>query len=199
MLQQKVYDELWEKSLSDVVVAIGDRISSKDELDDAAATIDADIKLHQTSLKSYQQTYRDEIVGAADNCCDFAVEFLASQGERAGHMPPARGSPEWNSLALMCRFLVAAFTKPDTRRSLRYMHIHATMHAALPWNKGTQFTANHLLDFEHASAALAYCDAFFTEGFVANVVNAGHTNLVDLNGCKTTNSAEEAVRILKSL
>lgn len=199
-MQQEIFDLLWERSLSDMVSTIGEAIPRKEKgLDGAAATIDADIKFYQASLKSYQQTYRDEVVGAADNCCDFVVEFLALQAERAGHAPPAKDSPDWRALKLTSRdILVAAFTKPETRRSLRYMHIHAAMHAALRWNKGTKFTSNHLFDFEHASAALAYCDAFFTEGFIANTANARHTNLVELNGCQTTSSVDEAVQILKA-
>ena len=59
--------------------------------------------------------------------------------------------------------------------------------------------ANHFFDFEHATGALAYCDAFFTEGFLANLVNAKHINLSQLNGCQTTNSADEAVRIVRAL
>lgn len=91
------------------------------------------------------------------------------------------------------------FRAPPVRRGSELAINSRWMHAALRWNKGTRFTSNHLFDFEHASAALSYCDAFFTEGFVANIANARHTQLTTLNGCRTTSSPQEAVEILNAL
>lgn len=200
-VQQQVFDEIWDRSLSDIVATIGNAALPNDrEVSVQAMAIDADIKLHQAGLVSYQQTYRNELVGAADNCCVFAVEALEALAERAGKTPVERGSPEWQELGGIARnLLVAAFSKPSTKLTLRYMHVQAAMHASLRWNKGTTFTANHLHDFEHASGALAYCDAFFTEGFLSNIANAGHAKLTELNGCTTTNSPEEAVKIIRKM
>lgn len=200
-MQKEVFDLLWGKSLTEMVSTIGPAAPPEGEdLGLAASTIDADIKLHLGSLKSYRQTYRDEIVGAADSCCPFAMEWFELEAEKAGHGSPVKGSPEWDAAALMSRnLLAAAFAKPETKYALRYMHVQATMHAAFRWNKGAKFTSNHFFDIEHACAALSYCDAFFTEAFLANVANARHTGLTDLNGCHTTSSPEEAIQILSEL
>ena len=64
--QRIAIDTLWDQGLSDIVQAVGDAKFPADGLDDSAAQINADIGLHASSLKSYAQTYRDEIVGAAD-------------------------------------------------------------------------------------------------------------------------------------
>ncbi len=199
-LQRLLIDTLWEKELSEIVVAIGNTEPPDDNLDASAAQINADIGHHASSLKSYAQTYRDEIVGAADNCCEFAVQWLEAQAERVEQDPPVPGSAARAETARICRnLLIAAFKKPTTAHMLRYMHVMASMHAALRWNKGTQFNANHLFDFEHAAAALSYCDAFFTEAFLANIANAGHTKLTRLNGCRVTSSVSEATEILRGL
>lgn len=203
LMQQEVFDLQWDMSLADIVEKVGIEPlprKDRDEFERDAANVDEQNRAHQSAMKSYQQTYRDEIAGAADIRCDLAAGVIADQTQRAGHQPPTKGSPEWAAAARWCRnLLVAAFDKPDTKCHLMNMHIHASMHAALRWNRGTKFKANHMLDFEHASGALAYCDAFFTEGFMAKIANDHHTKLSDLNGCQTTSSVSEAIAILHSL
>lgn len=200
-MQAEVFDEIWKSPLTAIAEKVGsdDRRGNRD-MRESAATIDADIKRHQPSLVSFEQTYRDEIAGAADICHPILVDVIAQKAERAGHMPPSVDTPASKENARICRnLLVGAFEKPETRKSLRSMHIHASLHAGLRWNKGTKFVANHFFDFEHATAALAYCDAFFTEGFLANLVNARHINLGALNGCRTTNRIDRAIEILQEL
>lgn len=200
-MQMGVFDALWDSPLI--------TIAGKMELDEAredanlkemASTINADIKKHQSGLVSFAQTYRDEIVGAVDNCYPMLMDVMAEQAERTGHTPSSPDSPQGRENARFARsFLIAVFRKPETRKSLRSMHIQASLHAGLRWNKGTAFVANHFFDFEHATAALAYCDAFFTEGFLANLINARHMKLTELNDCRTTNKMEEAIRILRDM
>jgi len=69
----------------------------------------------------------------------------------------------------------------------------------LRWNRNTNFEDNHFYDFEHASAALTYCDAFFTEGFISNLANARHIALGGLNGCRVTANVGKAVDVLEDL
>jgi len=52
------------------------------------------------------------------------------------------------------------------RDILRTIHISACLHAAVRWDKKRQLEGNDLFDFHHAAAALAYCDAFFTENLL---------------------------------
>ncbi len=196
--QKGFFDEMWGKSLLEIVEAIGDAdLPVRDELRRSAPGIDADIKAHMHTLKSYQQTYRDEIVGAVDVYSDLAADVIA---ERAGVTPAERGSPSWIDCQRMCRnLLIAAFEKPGTKEALRTIHALASLHAGLRWNKMTNFKENHFYDFEHAAAALAYCDAFLTEGFLTSLANARHTGLCDINRCRVTTDIDEAVTIVREL
>ena len=200
-MQKEVFDAIWESSLIAIAEKVTpDHMRDGGGLKESAATIDADIKAHQPSLVSFAQTYRDEIVGAADNYHPMLMDLIAQKAERAGLPPPSTDRPESRENARIARnLLVAVFEKAETRKSLRSMHIQACLHAGLRWNKGTRFVANHFFDFEHATAALAYCDAFFTEGFLANLINARHMKLGDLNDCRTTSRMDEALSILRGL
>jgi hypothetical protein len=76
------------------------------------------------------------------------------------------------------------------------MHIKACFHASLRWDKKAKFESNDFYDINHACAALAYCDVFFTDKFVSRIANAKHTALTQLNPCHVTASLEEAITIV---
>lgn len=200
--QKFVFDEMWQMTLTHMVTTIGDAWKpDPEERKQAAARLNEEMKRPEHTTVSYQQTYRDEIVGSADVCQDLAADAMAGMAERAGVPPPAKGSAAWEESGRMCRnLMIAAFEQnPETKSMLRTMHIMASLHAGMRWEKTAKFTANHYYDFEHAAGALAYCDAFFTEGFLSNLVNAKHTGLVGLNSCATTADINEAVEIVRAL
>jgi len=198
--QKFVFDEMWQLTLTEMVTTIGDGWKpDPEDFKQSAARLDEEMKRPEHATVSYEQTYRDEIVGSADVCQDLAADAMASIAERAGYPPPEKGSESWHESGRMCRnLIIAAFENhPPTKSNLRTMHILATLHAAMRWEGTAKFTANHYYDFEHAAGALAYCDAFFTEGFLSNLVNAKHTGLVHLNPCVTTANTNEAVEIVR--
>ncbi len=200
-LQKRFLDKMWDTSLCEIVASIGDSWAAEgDALRNSARQINADIKAHAGALKSYQATYRDEIIGALDVSSGLAADVMADMAERAGVTPAKPGSPAWSESGRMCRnLLIAAFKKPKTKGTLRTIHALASFHAGLRWDRNTKFTANHIYDFEHAAAAVAYCDAFFTERFVTQIANAGHVHLYDLNSCRITADIEAAVEIVRDL
>jgi hypothetical protein len=199
-VQRRFFDEMWEHSLSQIVARMGDQRWDAADMRQSAERINIDIKTHAGTLVSYERTYRDELAGVIDLCGDFAADVFCTMAEREGIASPRPGGEAWiNSATASKHILLAAVQMPEHRKALRSVHCQASLHAALRWNKGTNFTANHHFDFEHATAALGYCDAFFTEGQLANLINAGNTRLPELNGCRTTNDVDEAVEILRAL
>jgi hypothetical protein len=200
-LQKGFFDKMWNLSLSQIVHTIGDNWAAEgEELPNSARQINTDIKAHAGSLVSYPAAYRDEIIGVLDVSADLAADAMAGMAERAGVTPTEPGSPAWTESGRMCRnLLIAAFEKPTTRNTLRTIHALASFHAGLRWDRNTNFTANDFFDFEHAAAAVAYCDAFFTEGFLAQIANAGQIRLCDLNPCRITKDIDAAVEIVRAL
>jgi hypothetical protein len=199
-LQRQVFEDMWQTPLELIVDGIGDRWARSDELKRAAQQINADIKQHAPALVSYPATYREEIVGCLDICQAMCAETMADMAERNGVQAAEPGSPSWTQAGRMgANLLIAAFEKPETKLALRTVHAMASCHAGLRWDRQTNFTENHAYDFEHAAAAVAYCDAFLTEGFLAKLINDGHIRLDQLNGCRTTASKEEAANIVRGL
>lgn len=200
-IQKGVFDEIWRSSLTDMVNTIGYAELPDDGFKNSAEIISNDIAKHAATIKSYKQAYRDEVRGAADACRDIAAGVMCGMAERTGIAPPAKGSPQWEGAAQMAsNAIVAALLKrPQTAKELRTIHVGASLHAALRWNRGRKFKANDYYDFEHAQGGLSYCDAFFTEKPLRDLVTAGHTRLNELNGCRVSADIEEAIGIVREL
>jgi hypothetical protein len=68
-------------------------------------------------------------------------------------------------------------------------------------DKARRFTSSDLYDFEHASAALAYCQLFFTEDWLHSTITVRHIPLDQLFHCRVASDisgANEALNIMEA-
>jgi hypothetical protein len=84
-------------------------------------------------------------------------------------------------------------------RSIRTLHIGASCHAAVRWDKKRKITGNDLFDFHHAEAALGYCDLFLTEGPLRSLVTQNHLELKEHFPCKVVASIQEAMEAIGAI
>jgi hypothetical protein len=197
--QKICVDKMWCLSLGELNAILGIE-PDDEELKDAAVQINQDIKDHMTDLVSFKQTYRDELVGALHAFEGLVFEVLDDMDHQAGRAALECGSSEWRARQRKCRVIfLDAFESHSAHKTMRAIYVHACLHAGLRWQKRMNFTDHHFYDFGHADAALSYCDAFFTEQALSNLINANHIRLDRLNGCQTTDSIVDATRITRAL
>jgi hypothetical protein len=67
------------------------------------------------------------------------------------------------------------------------------LHDRVRWDSNTNFTANDIYDFEHAAAAVAYCDDFFTEDFLTQTASRPMMN-VQLRSRVTVTGLQSPIR-----
>ena len=89
--------------------------------------------------------------------------------------------------------LFFALTRDKARDVLRTLHIDASLHAAFRWDKKRKLRSNDLDDFTHAKAALAYCNAFFTERSLRSLITSKHLALDKLYDCHVAATEDEAL------
>ena len=124
----------------------------------------ANPQLHPTS--------NDAAGRAADILCDMTPPSLA------------KDTPEYKTIEQYCLgLLVGSMGSSKGKATLRTLHIETSIHAAVRWNKGQNFKANDFFDIQHAAAAVGYCDAFFTERSLANVLTRSDLALDKLYNC----------------
>lgn len=82
---------------------------------------------------------------------------------------------------------------------MRSIHIEVSFHAAMRWDKQRKFKPNEYFDFQHGTAALAYCDLFLTEKPLWDMIRRPQLNLESVNGCRTVWELGEAVEALETI
>jgi len=200
-IQKLFFNKMWTLGLSDIIDTV---VDTPDETADAFAELAKNLneqnRIHAAELKSFEGTYKIEVQGVASHCAPIMADVIADMTRKAGHSAPLHGSQRWDdSVRMSEKFFRAVFTKHEARMALRTMHIQACLHAHIRWNKNRLFEANDFYDFNHAAAALGYCDAFFTERSLADLANRSNMALTKINGCRVTHRVDEAIQILLEL
>lgn len=186
-MRKAFFDHMWDDvTLIQVCDMLGDKFVHADPLRfrETTGRVNEQIRAHADSLKSMKTAYQHELVGVLDLFAGQLATILApTLPPEAGPLPKQR-TPERAEVDRKClAFLVGAFGTEAGRKALRTLHINTTLHAAVRWNKGQALKANDLFDFQHACAALAYCDAFFTEGPLRTLVSRPDLGLLELFDC----------------
>lgn len=184
IVQKAFCDHLWHYSLGDIVKTIGDNNSPPDGFAELSRHTNEQNANYKDELRSFAQTYDIELRGIIELAGDLAADVIhqLAENEAGSQLSP---TPDERAASVnMCRnLLYHAFRKPETKDALRSIHIGASIHASMRWDKTRKFKPNDYYDFEHATAALSYCDAFLTEGPLHNLVTRPQINLEAVNSC----------------
>ncbi|SFN64778.1 hypothetical protein SAMN05216330_101128 [Bradyrhizobium sp. Ghvi] len=163
-IQKAFFDKMWTINLVEMMEMFGPGPLPLDpKLDAIAAKLNAGNVEHAVKIKSFQQALTDELSGVADFCADTAADIMGEIAVRQGYSAPSPNSDEWKRTRQMYANLVfhGLQAKPSLRQKLPTLYIEACLHAATRWDKTRRVAGNDIYDFNHASAAVAHCQAFF--------------------------------------
>ena len=199
-IQKVFFDHLWDCSLSKMVETIGDNIPPPDRFAELSRETNEKNAQYKGELRSFAQTYDIELKGAVEVAGDVVADVIHQFAERgAGRELSPTPEERANSVNLCRNLLFHAFKKPETKDALRCLHIGASLHAAMRWDKDRKFKPNDYYDFEHATAALSYCDAFLTEGPLHDLVKRPQIDLEAVNGCQVFSDVAAAADHVREL
>jgi hypothetical protein len=200
-IQKAFFDHMWTIPFSELVDQLGDHIPVDNaRFERLAARLNSGNAEHADELRGFSDTYAIEITGAADVFAELAVEIENEIAFKATGESMQRGDNKWLAYEQQWKnLLIAAFKKETTKDALRSIHIYTCLHAYIRCNKGHQLEGNHFFDFRHAAAAVGYCDAFFTETSLRDMVTTKSTSLDKRYGCRVISNRKEALGYLESL
>lgn len=201
-VEKAFFDHMWTTPLVEMERLIGGSMSQGDQKHHArlADKLTQSIQEQAAGLKSFDQAYEHELVGvldlyaghAANTLCDMAPPWLGSR--------PERESDEYRDIERHClSLLVGAMRTERGKATLRTLHIETCMHAAVRWNKGQKFKANDFFDYQHAAAAVGYCDAFFTERSLCSVLTRSDLALDKRYRCTVVSTPETALEYVNAI
>ena len=202
-VQKAFFDHMWDNvSLVQMCSHLGEAFVHADPLHfrQTSANLNEQSQIHAVDLKSFRKTYRDELIGVLDLFAGTLAQILAPMLPPEAGPLPAEGSDERAEVDRQClSFLIGALDTEGGRKAMRSLHIKSLLHAAVRWNKKQALKPNDLFDFDHAAAAVAYCDAFFTDGPLRAMLSRGDLGLKEEFGCFVSSDADECLRYLSSI
>jgi hypothetical protein len=197
-LQIAFFDHLWHQPLTSIVETIADAPVPGDDFRDLSRNTNEQRVIHNEELKSFRGTYDIELRGAVEIAGEIAADILTDLAEKDAGQSLSPTPDERAEVTNMGRnLLYFSMKKPEHRAVLRTIHIGAALHASMRWDKKRKYRPNDYYDFEHATAAMAYCDLFLTEGPLHVMVTGPQVNLEAINGCKVISNVADAVEFLR--
>jgi hypothetical protein len=198
-MQKAFFDHMWLISLTEADSLIGDNIQAPDLFQKFASKLNDANALHAHQLRSFAQTYQIELEGILVLCTETVAKILNAKAKAQIGEYVEPGSPSWDQLKQDCfSLLLQAFKKESTKDALRTIHINTCLQASLRWDKTRLFKENDLMDFQHAAAAIGYCDAFFTERSLSTMVKRQDLALDKRYFCYVGSTIEDAIEYLES-
>lgn len=193
-IQKAFYDRLWDEPLAKIVLTIPfEQYTRDDELAAEALWLTEQNALHQHLIKSWEDAIEAEFLGAAQCIVAKAPDILAKT------LPVVPFDAE--TLEKITVNAIRAMLKdPANARAMPTIHVHASIHALFRWEyRGRAMTANDLVDFRHATAALSHCALFLTERGLCNTLAHPRARLAELHGTTVLANRGEIVRHLRRL
>lgn len=196
LIQKAFFDHLWELSLTDMISkGRNEEIFRETPFVTLAESLNEKNAKYSSDLRSYEQTYLNEIAGVIDLFSDTAREVINKMAERRG-IPVEQDS---NVGKYIINIFREAYRKGTINKDAPTLDVFARCHAAVRWNKGRKIEPNDIFDFNHAAAALGYCDAFFTERSLCNLLTETKTGLDKVHKCKVLYKESDAITHMQTL
>lgn len=165
-VQKAFFDLMWDFPLATQIDTIGEDGYQKPRSFEATANrINELNRDHQTEIHNFEQVYIDEFRGMLSLCMHHPRQWIEQQYEiKTGKKylsSPEQISKYEHELYTFFGNLVAL--RREAALMLPTLHVSALCYSAIRWDKKRNLSANDIYDFQHAAAAIGYCDAFLTE------------------------------------
>jgi hypothetical protein len=203
VVQKAFFDRMWSAPMSEIVAMVNAiEFTRAANFGAIAEELNQANQLHSAEVKGFDKTYSDEIRGLIDLLKPAILKTVEFRARKQGIAVPNEDENTRLQYAMPFKNAMAFALEgnvKDARHILRTTHIHASLHASVRWNKSRKLKPNDILDFHHAAAALAYCDAFFTERSLRNLATQQHVALDKLYDCHVVSSANDALNYIAAL
>lgn len=184
--QKCMFDAVADASFSTLIDALGVRgIGAWTEYDKLYSTLNVESQKHKHEVDSFDTANLSEVAGVLDTMKPFMAHLLCSDFQKkGGQSVPHPDAPEvCEAVREFSKLIYHAFRLKRIERELPGVRIGAGLHAALR-HRGQLYHKGDLWDFHHAHPALAYCNAFFTERSLGNLICNRPLNFDKLYGCR---------------
>jgi hypothetical protein len=194
-IQKAFFDLMWDFPLATQIDTIGeDGYQKPESLEAIANRINTLNRKHKEEVRDFRRVYIDEFRGLLSLCMHHPRQWIEKQyelktGQRCVSSPEQIRKCEYE---LYTFFGNLVSHKREAALMLPTLHISALCYSAIRWDKKRNLSANDIYDFQHAAAAIGYCDAFLTEKPLMNLLAQRHLKINADFRCTVISDIEEA-------
>jgi len=201
-MQKTIDDSL--SSLSVEIVA--DRLPSerrrawtKQSTDQLTTTLNEEKVKLANQHGTYREFLESEIWGALDGHQHTLEDVMARVARPTGFCGTA--TPEQRASAgRMLRALIGtAYKLRRIRNEIPQLHIGASLHALIRYDRKRKYKSTDMEDFHHAGSALPYCQVFLTERSLAHSLKNPPASLTEDYNCVVFSNPSEALEHIRAL
>ena len=195
-IQKAFFDHMWDLPLTEMVDHLAEATTADLDVDrqKLVDSINEGVAAWAHTIDGFPAAFAEEARGTADLMQDVGLEILRDMAMRKQVTPLPGDSPQ--DVVEVRAMIAGLLQQPVAQMKLRTAYITAAIHAAIRANRGRRFKTNDLLDFEHAAAALGYCDAFFTDAALGKLLTREPLQFDQRCDCPVAWTSEEALRVL---
>ncbi len=200
-IQKAFIDQMWVVTLTDMLDQMGDdAISQVSKFPDISQELNEGKFSHIKDHKSFKQLFIGELAGLLDLYKpDFQDLMVYLYKSETGQSLSADEISSDNSGRMVANLIYHAFRLNKIKSELPSFRIGAGIHAAVQWDKGRKYKPNDIHDFQHAAAAVPYCDYFLTEANLRHLVCDKNLKFDALFRCKTISDITDAIKELSQI
>jgi hypothetical protein len=196
-IQVEFFDHLWSMSLGKMIGIMGEASIPPDSYTSLSKETNANCQTWSHEITSYKAAYDIELRGVVEEMGPVASQRMVCMAEAAiGRPLDANERSQFDNPGKNA--LYYGMRMPKWRRLLRSMHIDASIHASMRWDKSRNFKPNDWYDFQHATAAVGYCDIFLTERSMHHLLTRPQMALDGVSKCRVAFDPADALAAIEA-
>ena len=200
-VQKATFDRMWGMSLVDFFGSTPPSLENeKPFFETLASKISAENKAHSHEMKSFSGVFSDECRGMVDvlsDVFDLAVDIVPEGIAKVLRDVKRANLEAYHKTKI--NIICASLQGDQGHERIPGAYIMANLHASRRWNKEQMVKVGDFIDYEHAAAALPYCDALFTEKSLGTAIKQKHLRLDEKFKCFVAANVDEAIEYLDKI
>jgi hypothetical protein len=154
--------------------------------------------LTRDRLRSLQATYKIEVGNSTDLIAEDIADFAADLFDKGIRSPLGPEFSPADLNASLASIITTGLRLGRITTDFPQYHIMGVVHATIRWMR-RRHQVNDREDHQHATAALPYCDALFTEREMRDILTRGPFHLDRAYGCRVISNPNEALTYLEGV
>lgn len=192
-MQKAFLDQMWTITLTDMLDILGSNAASVPRFKDTSDLQNRGKLDNLSDYSSFKQLFLIELASVLEVYKSTLSDLMQYVYESDHGEQITNDESTGKSGDGLASVIYKGFEKNKIKNELPTFRIMAGLHAAVRWDAKRKYKRNDEHDFQHAVAALPYCDFFLTEKSLRHLVNDRNLQFSSFFRCRTFSDISDAL------